>query len=263
MLEGFVQHDGLRIYYAVAQQIASAEAEPERVVVLTHGWGSDSTANWRDTGWVEALTPMATVVLLDVRGHGRSSKPLDPARYSYASMSTDVLAVLDALQIRTADFLGYSMGAFMGAWLAGHHPDRLGRVVLGGIGDETADSAAAATGIAAALRAASMADIADPAGRGVRRFVAANPRNDLSALAVSALQMWPEGYPLLLLGDKADNAKMPILLVNGSADYPYVTSADGIAAALPDARHVQIQGTDHLTTVTDPRFVEVVKNFLG
>ena len=132
--KGFVESDGLKIYY---------ESEGEgRAIVVVHGWGSSLQGNWVDTGWVEALRPMRRVVALDVRGHGASDKPRDQAVYSYAKMSHDVLAVMDHLGLETADYLGYSMGACMGASLLGQAPARFGKMILGGIGDETDESLA-------------------------------------------------------------------------------------------------------------------------
>ena len=122
-------------------------------MVLVHGWGADAESNWEATGWVSTLAEYRRVIAIDVRGHGRSDKPLAVEPYRYAAMSADVIAVMDALQIDKADYLGYSMGASMGAHLLAHHPERFNSMVLGGIGDETAESAAQGAVIAAALRA--------------------------------------------------------------------------------------------------------------
>lgn len=200
--------------------------------------------------------------MLDVRGHGASDKPLDIKAYKYAAMSQDVLAVLDDLGIEQCDFMGYSMGAFIGAWLLGHHPDRFTSMVLGGIGDETDASAAGGAVIADALRATSLADVRDPMGRAVRGFVEANPTSNLLALACSAEAMWPDGYPLELLGDNSGDANLPVLIVNGSEDRPYVDSADKLAEQLPSATHVQLACADHLSAVTNETFKTLVVNFL-
>jgi len=133
-------------------------------IVLVHGWGLDSRRNWIETGWVDALEPLRQVVLLDVRGHGRSDKPLTAGAYGYRAMSDDVLQVMDDLAIDAADLFGYSMGAFIGAVLLGSHPGRFTSMILGGIGDETEISAAASTVIAVALRADDPKSIGDPRG---------------------------------------------------------------------------------------------------
>ncbi len=135
-------------------------------------------------------------------------------------------------------------------------------MVLGGIGDETDQSAAQGAVIARALRAGADGHEMTEYGRGVRQYVMANPDNDPEALAFSALRMWPDGYPLRLLGDDIEQAELPVLIVNGANDHPYVDSADQLAATLRDARHVRISDTDHMTVVADERFMQVVLQFL-
>ena len=248
---GTVSSDGLSISYEIF-----GTGYP---IVLVHGWGSDGQANWRDTGWVEALVPLRQVVSIDVRGHGLSDKPMDAESYTYANMSQDVLSVMDALGIRQADYLGYSMGAFMGAWLLGHATDRFSAMILAGIGDETDESAAQGALIAEALRGESGAG--GSYASAVRAFVESNPRNNLDSLAWSAATMWPDGYPMKLIGHSA-GINTPVLIVNGEDDFPYVDSADNLADALLAAQHVRIRNADHLSCVTRPEFKEVVQTFL-
>jgi pimeloyl-ACP methyl ester carboxylesterase len=251
----FAESEGLRIHY---ESFGAG-----RPIVLVHGWGSDLQHNWVQTGWVEALCAVRRVVALDCRGHGLSDKPHAPAAYGYRAMSRDVLRVMDQLGIERADLLGYSMGSFMGACLLGDAPQRFGAMALGGIGDETAESAGACRAIAAALRAPRDALPADPLGRAVRAFVLANPHNrDLEALALSALQMWPEGYPLALAGPRLAALDLPVLVVNGADDRPYVASDERFVMAIPGARLVRIPGRDHLSTVGDARFKSAVIEFL-
>ncbi len=250
----FVDSDGLQIYYE-----RHGSGPP---MVLAHGWGADGNSNWVATGWVEALKSLRSLIVIDIRGHGRSDKPHARAPYSYAAMSRDVLAVMDALEIDQADFMGYSMGAFMGTFLLSHHPQRFTSMVLGGIGNETDASAAQGAFIAAALRAEDANSIKDPGLLATRQFVAANPNNDLHALAYAAEQMWPEGYPMQLARENIAAAQFPVLIVNGDADYPYADRVNDFLEALPNARYLKLAGKDHLTAVTDPEFKSFVTAFL-
>ena len=68
------------------------------------------------------------VVRYDSRGHGLSPAPDKP--YSIAMLADDALAILDTLGIDKAHWCGLSKGGMVGQWLATHHGDRLGRVVL-------------------------------------------------------------------------------------------------------------------------------------
>jgi pimeloyl-ACP methyl ester carboxylesterase len=236
-------------------------------IVLVHGWGLDARRNWVDTGWVDALVADGRrAVLLDVRGHGRSDKPLVEAAYRYGAMADDVVQVMDELELATADYLGYSLGAFVGAALLGSPQEgrsRFRSMVLGGIGEETAESSAACEPIAAALRADDASAITDPLGRAYRAFVDLDPTSDREALAVAALGMWPDGHPLELGGDGLRRAEVPVLVVNGSEDRPYIDTVQPFVDALRHSELVVIDGTDHLTTVSDPRFKAVTMEFLG
>jgi len=229
-------------------------------IVLAHGWGSDLAHNWQSTGWIDALAAQRRVIALDSRGHGRSAKPREQRLYGYRAMSRDVIAVLDHAGVSRADFLGYSLGAFSGVCLLVDEPARFRAFVLGGIGDETPESAAAGAEIAKALRGQATSH---PLARATRAFVAANPTSDFEALALSAAEMWPQGYPRALGGAALAKVRAPVLIVNGAEDRPYVASDDLLAAAIPGARLVRIPERDHLSAVTDARFRSAVLEFLA
>jgi pimeloyl-ACP methyl ester carboxylesterase len=154
------------------------------------------------------------------------------------------------------------MGAFMGAYLLGHHANKFNSMILGGIGDETEESKNERHVIADALRAPDRARIANRLGAGYRAYAESDSDNDLESLALSALQMWPEGYPRTLGGNGLRRARIPVLIVNGANDHPYVDSAGDFAKTIPGARLVTISGTDHLSTLSNPRFKQEVLEFL-
>ncbi len=94
-------------------------------VVLLHGT-SATHAVWEPVG--DALEDHATVIALDQRGHGRSSKPM--VGYTGGDFAQDVVTVLDALQIETAVVAGHSLGG-RNAWVtAALYPDRVSGVVV-------------------------------------------------------------------------------------------------------------------------------------
>lgn len=230
-------------------------------LVLVHGWAGNIELNWKATGWLDALRPLRQVIAIDIRGHGDSDKPHDAAAYGYATMASDVIAVMDHLGIERADYLGYSLGAFTGAHLMGHEASRFSSFVLMGIGDEDAASLALAPRIAAALRAPNAADVTDADAATYRALVDLDPRNDREALAVAALEMWPQGYPLEVGGPGLAEVAVPVLVLNGAAD-PYAATDDAFAAAIPGAELEEIPGADHLGVVLDPRSKTAVVEFL-
>jgi pimeloyl-ACP methyl ester carboxylesterase len=91
------------------------------------------------------------LIFADHRGQGRSDKPTDVSAYALPTRVADVIAVLDALDINRAHFVGSSWGARLGYALGEHAPERLLSLVLCGnqpyvwnLSSPTADAVAAA-----------------------------------------------------------------------------------------------------------------------
>ncbi|RRO20632.1 alpha/beta fold hydrolase [Saccharopolyspora rhizosphaerae] len=90
--------------------------------------GQDNNHHWWD-GVREDFEHAHRTITLDYRGTGASGKPDEPC--STAGFADDVIAVLDALGIDSADVYGTSMGGRTAQWLAINHPARVRRLVLG------------------------------------------------------------------------------------------------------------------------------------
>lgn len=110
--QGYVENDGARIWYAA---YGSGPA-----VILLHG-GMGNGGNW---GYqVPALVKSGyRAVVIDSRGHGRSTRDAQP--FSYELMASDVLAVMDALELEKAGLVGWSDGACTALILAANAPAR-------------------------------------------------------------------------------------------------------------------------------------------
>jgi pimeloyl-ACP methyl ester carboxylesterase len=113
------ERSGLAIHYEV-----EGRGLP---LVLLHG-GYTSSELWRLRGWVESLREERRLILVDLRGHGLSDKPHDPAAYRFSVLAADVLAVLDDLGIASAAVCGFSLGAEAALRLAATDPDRVDAV---------------------------------------------------------------------------------------------------------------------------------------
>ena len=101
-------------------------------IVMLHDIG-ESSGFWQEFGFVEAcLAQGRQVVLVDLRGHGDSSKPTDPQRYGLVNCSRDVVAVLEDAGIDRADLLGYGMGGRIALGTAAFAPERVRTVAAGG-----------------------------------------------------------------------------------------------------------------------------------
>ena len=113
---GYVEHEGAQIWYATY-----GSGSP---VVLLHG-GLGHSGNW---GYqVPALVKGGyRAVVIDSRGHGRSTRDARP--YSYELMASDVLAVMDVLQLEKAALVGWSDGACTALILAAQTSSRVAGV---------------------------------------------------------------------------------------------------------------------------------------
>jgi pimeloyl-ACP methyl ester carboxylesterase len=110
--QGSIEHEAARIWYST-----HGSGSP---VVLLHG-GLGHSGNW---GYqVPALVESGyRTVLIDSRGHGRSTRDAQP--FSYELMASDVLAVMDRLHLERAVLVGWSDGACTALILAAKAPSR-------------------------------------------------------------------------------------------------------------------------------------------
>jgi pimeloyl-ACP methyl ester carboxylesterase len=92
-------------------------------VVLLHG-GLANSNYWGNQ--VPVLAQNYQVIVIDSRGHGRSTRSAAP--YGYELMASDVLGVMDKLNLQKAAIVGWSDGAIIGLSLAMNHPDRVARL---------------------------------------------------------------------------------------------------------------------------------------
>jgi pimeloyl-ACP methyl ester carboxylesterase len=112
---GQVDANGIRIHYAIYGQ-----GSP---VILLHG-GLANADYWGHQ--IQALAPHHTVIVMDSRGHGRSTRDSRP--YGYDLMADDVVALMDALNVSKADIVGWSDGGIIGLDLAMRHAGRVGKI---------------------------------------------------------------------------------------------------------------------------------------
>jgi len=112
---GYAPVNGIKIWYATF-----GRGEP---VILLHG-GLASANYWGNQ--VRALRARYRVVVMDSRGHGRSTRNDQP--YGYDLMAGDVIALMDFLKIPKATIVGWSDGAILGLDIAMQHPERVSKL---------------------------------------------------------------------------------------------------------------------------------------
>lgn len=100
-------------------------------LVLYHGLG-DSSQGWSEFGYLPDLARHRKLVLIDGRGHGRSDKPHDRNAYQPEHLANDVLCVTRDLGLQHFDYLGCSMGGWVGFALAALKPQCLSALIVNG-----------------------------------------------------------------------------------------------------------------------------------
>src|SRR5438874_1836182 len=100
-------------------------------VLFTHGYQA-SRAMWEAQR--QGLSDAYKIVTWDLRGHGESGTPDDPAQYSHDLMLGDMLGLLDLAGIDRAVLVGHSLGGFASLRFLLDHPDRVRGLVLFGSG---------------------------------------------------------------------------------------------------------------------------------
>lgn len=224
-----------------------------RAVVLLHGLFSNAHTNWIQFGHAAAIAARGfRVILPDLRGHGTSGRPHDPAAYPPDVLAADGLALIAHLGLTDFDLGGYSLGGRTAVRMvvAGARPRRL---VVAGMG------------------LAGLLETGGRAGhfRAILERLGHHAQGSPEWLAEAFLKT-TGGDPKALLplldsfvdtGELALQAiRVPTLVVAGVDDHDN-GSAAALAALFADGRFAEIPG-NHMSAVTGPGLGRAIGDFL-
>jgi len=242
----FDSFDGVRL--------AWRELGEGRPVVLIHGYFSNAEVNWLRYGHAERIaTAGFRVIMPDMRAHGDSARPHEPAAYPPDVLMRDGLALIEHLGLEDYDLGGYSLGGRTTVrMLANGASPR--RVIVAGMG---------------------LAGLEHTAGRGSYfRHVLTNLgsfERGSSEWLTEAFLKTTKGDPIALLnilGTFVDTPAtairaiaQPTLVAAGIDDHDNGSAAD-LAALLPQGRLVELSG-NHMSAVTKPELGEAIASFLS
>jgi pimeloyl-ACP methyl ester carboxylesterase len=239
---GQAQVNGISIHYAI-----SGHGSP---VIFLHG-GLANVDYWGNQ--LPAVAAHHTVILMDSRGHGRSTRDTRP--YGYDLMADDVIALMDALKIPKADIVGWSDGGILGLDLAMRYKDRIGKVfafaantVTSGVKDGVEKNPTFAAYI-------------ERAGREYRTL-SATP-DDYNAFVEQISRMWAEQPNWS--DAQLEAIETPVLVVDGDHDEAIKREhTEYIAATIPHAGLLILPNVSHFAFLQDPeQFNFAILHFLG
>jgi pimeloyl-ACP methyl ester carboxylesterase len=242
----YTSSDGIRLAYRVV-----GDGSP---VVMLHGLFSNGAMNWFKFGHVERVVAAGfQAIVADLRAHGDSEAPHDPAAYPDDVLARDAAELVAHLGLESFDLVGFSLGArtAVRAVIGGMRPRRL---VLGGMGLE---GLAGWTGRSAFFQRA-VAEF-ETAKRGDDTWLAIQFMKSMKVDRVAIahlLTTFTDTPPEALAA-----ATMPTLLVCGVADQDN-GSAARLASAMPNAHLVEVPGT-HMSSVTEAALGEAIVAFLA
>jgi len=246
-----IDRNGVNIHYEV-----HGDGPP---LLLTHGYSSTS-AMWQ--GQIEALSKHHKLVLWDMRGHGQSDYPDDPAAYSEALTVGDMAALLDAVGAKRAIIGGLSLGGYMSLAFYRAHPERISALLIIDTGPGFKKDDARETWNKRALDTAERFEREGLGGlksaNGERST--ANHR-DAAGLARAARGMLTQHDARVI--ELLPDIKVPSLIVVGADDTPFLAAADYMAAKIPGAEKVVIPSAGHAVNIDQPQaFIDAVLPFL-
>ncbi|MBI0330607.1 alpha/beta fold hydrolase [Burkholderia plantarii] len=239
---GSADVNGIHLYYATI-----GHGTP---VILLHGGLSNSDYFGHQ---VKALMKHHQVIVVDSRGHGRSSRDAQP--FGYDLMTDDVVALMDTLKLRRADIVGWSDGAIIGIDMAIRHPDRVGKVVAFAANTKT-------DGVMPDVeKNPTFAAFIKRGGDEYRRLSPTPQEYDAFVEQIS--HMWASQPNWSDAQLKAITT--PVLVMDGDHDEAIRREhTEYIAATIPGAGLQILPGTSHFAMLQDPEaFNFAVEHFLG
>jgi pimeloyl-ACP methyl ester carboxylesterase len=245
-LRRFTGRDGL--------PLACHELGAGRPLILVHGYTGSAGHGWIRPGIAARLAARGyRVILPDLRGHGVSSRPHDPAAYPPDVLADDGLALIEQLGLDGYDLGGYSLGGrtVVRMLARGATP---GRAIVAGQGLE-AVAHASQRGENYRHWLTSFGTFAPGSqGQAVQDWVTASG-GDPAAL-VHVLDTWLDTPPETLA-----RITVPTLVMTG-ADDGHDRTAEALARALPAGEYRQLPG-NHFTAAQAPEFEAAITGFLA
>lgn len=246
-----LERDGVGIHYEVS---GSGPA-----ILLSHGYSA--TCRMWDRQ-VAALRDRWKVITWDMRGHGQSDSPEDQALYSEVHSVADMAAVLAACGEMRAVIGGLSLGGVVSMAFHLAHPDMTRALMLFDTGPGFRNEAARTAWNQRAMERATALEEQGLAALGSRAEIRAREHRGTAGLARAARGMLTSHGDHLIRS--LPTIAVPTLVVVGGEDTNFLAATDYMAAKIPNATKVVIEGAGHAANLDKPEaFNHAVEAFLA
>jgi pimeloyl-ACP methyl ester carboxylesterase len=220
---------------------------------------------------MEPFSQHFRVIAVDMRGHGRSAKP--PGPYSIPMFANDISAIMAALQIPSAHFLGISLGGMVGFQLAVSVPEVVkSLIVVNSVPSMVVKSFADRWQM---WRRAAIVELMGMRRMGEYLAPRLFPKPEQAQLRQEIIERWAKndkrayqaamrsfvGWDLM---DQLPAIDCPVLVITADEDYWPVADKEAYTAVIPNARLQIIDDSRHATPVDQPEiFNTAVLGFLN
>jgi pimeloyl-ACP methyl ester carboxylesterase len=248
----YLDRGGVKIYHEVHGERGSP------TLLLSHGYSATS-AMWAPQ--IDALKRDYQLVLWDVRGHGQSDSPDDPALYSEAHSVADMAALLDAVGAKSAVIGGLSLGGYLSLAFHVRERARTRALMLFDTGPGYRNDAAREGWNKMAIGRAAELDAKGLAALGTSHEVTVSRHRSAKGLALAARGILVQHDARVI--ESLPKVAVPTLVLVGSKDEPFLGATDYMAAKIPGATKVVIEGAGHASNLDKPKeFNAAVRSFL-
>jgi pimeloyl-ACP methyl ester carboxylesterase len=245
-----LDRNGVKIYYE-----DHGDGPP---ILLSHGY-SATCRMWNEQ--IAALVPRHRVIVWDMRGHGESDDPDDPAAYSAALTVEDMAALLHRSRIDRAVIGGLSLGGYMSLAFHLTHPEMVRALMLFDTGPGFRNADARRAWNERAQQRARDLETRGFAALGESDEVGLSKHRSARGLAGAARGMLAQRDDHIIAG--LDKIAVPTLVLVGANDTNFLAATDYMARKIPGATRVTVPDAGHASNLHQPElFNHAVKDFL-
>ena len=228
-------------------------------LLLTHGYGA-SMRMWDPQ--IGTLGRTHRLILWDMRGHGESDSPEDPVAYSEAATVEDMSALLHACGEERAILGGLSLGGYMSLAFHLRYPEKVRALLLSDTGPGYRNDEARASwnvyaeGFARGFQEKGLASLRDSPE------VKAATHRSVEGLIRAARGMLVQSDARVF--ESLAAIRVPTLVLVGAGDTPFRQATDVLAARIPGAEKIVVEGAGHAPNIDRPEvFNSAVRHFLA